>query len=179
MSVEKIYNLGDDALANLFDISISPISYINDLGSTLLRVQNLTIPSVALETYEVPFKTQTIERISGKIPSVKEFSFDIRVDRYWTVYKGLIAWKNAIANPITGVLADDNVTSNLRVNITSWAVQPDGSPVPSFGRWRFVGSWCKQVGDVGFDFTSGDPIIISVTFGCLVMDDTLLGSFAT
>ena len=50
---------------------------------------------------------------------------------------------------------------------------------PSFGQWRFVGCYCKQVGDVGFDYTSGDPIIVPITFGCLALDETGLGGFAT
>jgi hypothetical protein len=179
MSVEKIYNMGDDALQNLFDLSISPISYINDLTSTLLRVQNFTIPSVAVNTYEVPYKTLTIDKPSGKVETVREFSFDIRVDRYWTVYKGLVLWKNAIQNQYTGTIGDDNINTNYRVGITVWAIQPDGTPVPSFGSWRFAGSYPKQIGDVSFDYTSGDPVIVPVTFGCLALDDTGLGDFAT
>jgi len=172
--VEKIFAMGDDALANLFDISLAPIPFIDDLTSTIVRVQNFTIPATGAGTYEVHHKTQKITKPSGKIEAPNEFNFDIRVDRNWLVYKGLILWKNAVANSYTGVIGPDNLLSNNRVNITAWAVTPENLPIPSFGNWNFKGCFPMTVGDVGFDYSSGDPIIVNVTFGFLAMDDNII-----
>jgi hypothetical protein len=174
MSIEKLYNMGDDALTNLFDISIDPISFIDDLASTLVRVQNLTIPATGANVYEVHYKTQMITKPGGKVDAPNEFTFDFRVDRNWLIYKGFVAWKNAVANSYTGAIGPDSVSDNYRVNLTAWAVAPDGSVIPNFERWRFVGCFCQNVGDIGFDYTTGDPLILTVTMGFLALDDTVL-----
>ncbi|MFW6225378.1 MAG: hypothetical protein ACOC3V_00300 [bacterium] len=171
MSVDKIYEMGDDALQNLFDISIDQLSYINDIGSTILRVQNLTIPGSGANTYEVHHKGSMITKPGGKVDAPKEFSFDFRVDRNWLVYKGLVLWKNAIANSITGIVSNDELGDNNRINLTAWAVQPDGDAIPNFGKWLFKGAWISNIGDVGFDYTTGDPIVVTATFNCLGIDD--------
>jgi len=169
--IDTVYNMGDDAFSNLFDISLEPISYIPDVGSTLLRVQNFTIPGTGTDTYEVHHKTQRITKPSGKQNDPKEFSFDIRVDRNWVVYRGLILWKNAVSNQVSGAVGADNPLSNNRANISVWAVTPTGIPIPGLGSWTFKGCFPQNVGDVSFDYTSGDPITVNVTMGFLVMDD--------
>jgi len=172
--VDKIYQMGDDALSNLFDVSIEPIAFIDDITSTLLRIQNFTVPATGTSTYEVHHKTQKITKPSGKIEAPNEFSFDLRVDRNWLVYKGLVAWKNKVANSYTGVIAPDNVLSNNRVNMTVWAVTPENIPIPGFGSWNFKGCFPMTVGDISFDYSSGDPIIVNVTFGFLALDDNII-----
>jgi hypothetical protein len=174
MSVETLYQMGDDALANLFDISIDPIAYIDNVSSVLVRVQNLTIPASGANTYEVNYKTLTITKPGGKVDKPSEFSFDIRVDRNWAVYKGFVAWKNAIANSDTGNIGDDSPGNNNRINITAWAVQPNGDPIPNFGSWYFKGAWPSNIGDVGFDYASGDPLTVTITMNCLTVDDNNL-----
>jgi len=174
MSVETIYNMGDDALQNLFDISIGTIPYINDLTSTLVRVQGFTIPASGNSPYTVHYKTQQITKPSGKIEAPNEFTFDFRVDRNWAIYKGFVAWKNAVANSYTGAIAPDNILSNNRVPIDVWAVDPAGSPIPSFGKWSFKSCYPSSVGDIGFDYGVGDPIIVTITMQFLGMDDGLL-----
>lgn len=170
--IETIYAMGDDAFSNLFDVVISPISFLaSGLSSTVLRVQNFTIPGTGTETYEVHYKTQKITKPSGKINHPNEFTFDIRVDRNWTVYRGLVLWKNAVANNIAGTVGPDNIASNARVPISVQAVDASGLPIPGLGAWTFKGCFCQNVGDVGFDYTSGDPITITVTMGYLAMDD--------
>jgi len=172
--VETIYNMGDDAFANLFNISIPPIAFIDQLTATIIRVQNFTIPASGANTYEVHYKTHKITKPGGKVDVPNEFTFDIRVDRYWLVYKGFVAWKNAVANTNTGSIGNDNILDNNRVPITVWAVDASGDPIPNVGSWTFKGCFCQNVGDVGFDYTSGDPITVTITMGFLTMDDTLL-----
>ncbi len=172
--IDQIYNMGDDAFTNLFNISIAPIAFIDNLTSTILRVQNITIPATGANTYEVHYKTQMITKPSGKVDSPNEFTFDFRVDRNWAVYKGFVAWKNAVANTFTGSISSDSALDNVRIPITVWAVNANGDPIPTLGSWTFKGCFCQNVGDVGFDYTSGDPITVTVTMGFLAMDDTIL-----
>lgn len=174
MSVETIYAMGDDALTNLFDMSIATIPYINDLTQTLVRVQGFTIPATGSSTYEVNYKTQKITKPGGKIEAPNEFTFDFRVDRNWAIYKGFIAWKNAVANSYTGDIAPDNILSNNRVPIDVWAVAPTGEPIIGFGKFSFKGCYPSSVGDVAFDYGTGDPIIVTITMQYLGLDDGLL-----
>lgn len=170
MAIDQIFELGDDALANLWDMSIGNISFIPNVTSTVLRVQNLTIPATGANTYEVHYKTQVFTKPSGKVDAPNEFSFDFRVDRNWLIYKGFVAWKNAVANSSSGVIGPDE----LRVPITVWAVSGDGAKPSGLGQWTFDKCFVSNIGDVGFDYTSGDPITVTVTMNFLKMNDTNL-----
>lgn len=169
--IDKIYNAGDDALANLFNMAIDPIPFI-DLEPTIVRVQNVTIPSTGATTYEVSYKGHTITKPGGKVEVPNEFTFDIRIDRNYYIYKGLVAWKNAVADSASGIIGPDGPANNNRVNITVWGVDPDDDPLPDFGEWKFKGCFVQNIGDVGLDYTSGDPIVVTVTMGFLTLDDS-------
>lgn len=174
MSIEVIQALGDDALSNLFDMSIGTVGFLTDLDSTLLRVQNFTIPATGANTYEVHHKTQMMTKVGGKVDAPNEFTFDFRVDRNYIIYKGFVAWKNAVANSSTGVIGNDGTGNVFRTPITIWAVDSDGTKVNGFGQWDFKGCFVQNVGDISFDYTSGDPIMCTITMGFLKLDDTLL-----
>jgi len=172
MSIEQLYDLGDDALQNLFEMTIAPTQYLSELAPTLLRVQNLTIPASGANKYEVHYKTVMIEKIGGKPDSPKEFTFDIRIDRNYLVYKGLVAWKNAVSNTKTGVMMPD--TGGLRVPITVYPVTPEGDKITGFGEWLFEGCCPTNISDIGYDYSSGDPITVTVTMSFLAMNDNNL-----
>ncbi len=174
MSIETIQNLGDDALSNLFEISISPIGFLSDITSTLLRVQNFNIPPTGANTYEVHYKTQMFTKVGGKVNAPNEFTFDFRVDRNWVVYKGFKVWKNAVANSATGVIASDGIGNAFRVPITVWATDGNGIKISGFGQWSFAGCFLQNLGEISLDYTSGDPIMLTVTIGYMLMDDTLI-----
>ena len=164
--IETIYAMGDDAFSNLFSVNIGPISFLPAITDLLLRVQNFTIPGTGADTYEVHYKTQKITKPSGKINHPNEFSFDFRVDRAWAVYRGLVLWKNAIVNNISGMIGSDNSISNSRVPISVQALDPStGLPIVGTGAWTFKGCFIQTIGDVGFDYTTGDPITVTATFG--------------
>jgi hypothetical protein len=172
--IERIYALGDDAFTNLFEMSFVPIPVLSELENMLLRVQNVTIPGVTTGEYEVHYKTQRVTKPNGKLEDPKEFTFDVRVDRNYLVYKMFVTWRNSIQNIASGSVGTDTLASNNRTDVTVWAVDPSGVPIPNFGSWTFKGAWCKGVGDVSFDYTSGDPITTTITMGYMNMDDTLL-----
>lgn len=174
MSVEQIRQLGDDALSNLFDMEIGTIPFIPNLQSTVLRVQNFEIPATGANTYEVHYKTQMFTKPAGKVNAPNEFSFEFRVDRNWAIYKGFAAWKNAIANSYSGAIGPDGGETNFRVPISVWAVDGNGLSPGGLGVWRFEGCYITELGSVGFDYTSGDPITVSVTMNYLRLNDTQL-----
>lgn len=174
MSVNTIFQMGDDALQNLWEMNIGTIPYINDMASTILRVQSVTIPATGSTSYEVNYKTQKITKPSGKVDAPNEFEFEFRVDKNWAIYKGFVAWKNAVANSYTGVIAPDNISSNFRVPIDVWAVDSNDDPIPNFGKWSFKGCYVSNVGDIALSYDSGDPIICTVTMNFLGLEDNVL-----
>ena len=175
MSIEQIQALGDDALANLFDIGfIAPTDAFTSVTNVLLRVQNFNIPATGANTYEVHHKTQMMTKVGGKVNAPNEFTFDFRVDRDWTLYRGFIAWKNLVANSSTGVMMSDGDLNPLRVGITVWPTDGDGEAIAGIKQWTFKGCFVQNVSDISFDYTSGDPIMVTITMGYLKMDDTLL-----
>lgn len=173
-TVEKLYSLGDDALANLFEISIGPNPFLDDVDATIARIQNFDTPSSGANKYENHYKSVSIEKVSGKPSITKEFSFTIRVDRNYTIYKGLVAWKNYIVNTKTGVAAPDTPQNNQRAPVDVWPLTPEGDKVSGVGKWHFEGAMVTSVDSLSFDYTSGDPLTVSVTFSFLNMDDTQL-----
>lgn len=188
MSIESTYRMGEDALQNLFEITFSlagiPIPTLSDAGvAWALRAQNFNIPTSGSQTYEVHYKTHVVERISGKGETPKEFSFDIRVDRYWAVYKVLALWKNAMFGTWDNEIGSDYLgatdTTNFRVPITVKPTGADGKILSTqqlgglATAWQFEGCFVKTLGEVPFDYTGGEPLTVNVTFGCLGMKDFL------
>ena len=175
MGIDRIYNLGDDALTNLWDMSIGTIPFLNDVETTILRITDFTIPGTGVGTYEVNYKTQQFTKPGGKVEAPNEFSFDFRVDRNWLIYKAFVAWKNAVMNNYTGVRGTDAAGSPTRVEVSVWPVAGEdiGNPISGVGLWRFEGCFVQDIGDVSLDYGSGDPVTVSVTMGFFRMQDAL------
>jgi hypothetical protein len=170
--IEKLYQLGDDALANLWEMTIGPNPFLDDVESTVARIQNFDIPASGANKYENHYKTQFIEKVSGKPNITKEFSFTLRVDRNYSIYKGLVAWKNYVINTKTGVAAPDTPQDNPRTTFDVWPITPEGDKIPQFGTFHFEGGMVTNVDTLSFDYTSGDPLTVSVTVSFLNYDDT-------
>ena len=166
--IDILHNLGDDALSNLFDCILVPFPGAIDAVNTQFRIQNVSIPSVGVGTYETHYKTQRITKPNGKIEDPKEFSFDYRVDKNWNIYNGFKNWKNIVANTKTGIMTPD-LPGSIRIPIT--VITTDSNGVPTGGKWIFEGTYIINQGEVGFDYTAGDPIMVTVTFGYLTLND--------
>jgi hypothetical protein len=93
MSVDSVYVTGDDALTNMAEIEFSPFSLFGPLKDALkFRTTQISVPGFTMGSYEVHWKAQKFEKPSGKDEMEKTFSFTFRVDKYYTVYKALLAW---------------------------------------------------------------------------------------
>lgn len=175
MSIDLIANLGDDALANLFDMTLPVISDITELDTNVrLRIQNFTIPATGAETYDVHYRTQKMTKVGGKVDAPNEFSFDFRVDKNYNIYRAFKTWKNFVANSSTGVIMNDgSLTSPYRGPIIVYPVDSSGVKTITGVGWVFAGCFVQNIGDISFDYTSGEPITVTVTMGYARMDDTV------
>ena len=172
--VEQIYRQGDDALANQFDIIISPIPLFSVFDDLKFRALAVDIPEKVIETYQVDYKTTRFTKPSGKIGTANEFTMNFRSDKYWVVYQALTAWKNGIANEVTGAIAEDVNTagiSTIRTDMSLIPIDPNG--LITGPGWKFHKAWPSTIGGVSFDQASGDPIEVSITFQFLKMTNNV------
>ena len=182
MSIETVFNLGEDAFSNLFDLVISrvpsavPVPAGFDLEREKPRITNFSVPSSGWESYEIDYKTESFSRVSAKVDLSKEITFDIRVDRNYKMYKFFVNWKNAVLNSYTGAMGtDDSMDNGLRTSMSVWAIEAgaEGTPIPGT-TWKFEGVICKSVPEISFDYGSSDPITVSITLEFLRMNDNEL-----
>jgi hypothetical protein len=163
--IEAVYQQGDDALANMAELTF-PVFNLFGLADPLkFRTTNISIPEFQVGSYEIHWKTQKFEKPSGKDETQKTMSFTFRIDKYYTVYKGLMAWWQYICNSDTGAMAEDvgavSKTSNIRCDFQVRCV--DSNNVTTTEGWKFFGAWIKGMGAIDFDEQSGEPITCAVT----------------
>lgn len=172
--LEKLYNVGDDALSNLFKIVVPPNDYIGNTEELEIRIQDFTVPESGANTYERHYQGAMINKPSGKPNAPKEVSFTFAIDRNYTLYKGFVNWKNNVIDTKTGQLRPDIPSDNARATFTVYPTDGNGDKVEGFGKWVIEKAFPLTVGEVGFDYTSGDPVTCSITLSALAIDDTKL-----
>lgn len=167
-TIDTIYGIGDDSLAYEFQVAISPISFFTSSEGATLRVTTVEIPETSFGTYTIDYKSETLEKPNGKITTPKEFSIEFRIDKFYNIHKGLVAWNNAVVNPQTGGASLDSVNgvSALRVPIivTTGMNDLDGNFVPTGKVITFKGAMPKTIGGYTYDNSNAEPITCSVTF---------------
>lgn len=171
--IDTIFSSGDDCLAYEFQVSLGPIPYLDTVTNSMMRVTTCEIPAKTLGEYEYDYKSEKIVKPNGKNATAKEFSIEMRVDKYYALYKAFVLWNSAIMNPVTGGSSMDSVNgvSLLRIPITVTTGTYDvlGNFIPTLQAWVFRGCWPKEVGGFQLDNQSGDPLLCTVRFGYLVM----------
>lgn len=199
MTLQGLHRVGEDGLANLFDVNIGtgfplPVGIpMGDLpfdGGSFLRVESVTMPEPTINTYDVHFKSLDIERISSKMERPKEFTMTVRNDRLYVIYKFFTSWRNMAHDVTTGAMGDDGkffgTSSSFRAPIT---ISPcdvlkgeNGEQdeatfiVDNAGKatnWVFYGCFPKSVGAITYDYSDGEKITFDVTMGFLEMREFL------
>lgn len=173
--IDTIYRQGDDALGNQFEINFSAISFIPEADKLKIRTTTVDIPEFSVEKYTVDYKTQRFTKPSGKISTPNEFTFTFRADKYWTLYKALLAWHLYIADTSNGAMAEDvgaiSGESGIRTDIS--VIPTDSNDVPTSDGWKFHKCWPSNIQGVSFDTASGEPIMVTITMDFLKMTENL------
>lgn len=171
--IDNIFSVGDDALAQEFQISFGPIPFMDAAGPINIRCTTVEIPEHVIGEYEYRYKSEKIVKPNGQIETAKEFAIEFRIDKYFNLYKAFVAWNNGIVNPITGGAASDSVngvsTIRIPIVVSTGTYDIEGNFVPTTQNWTFTGCWPKAVGGFTLDNQSGDPLLTSVRFGYLSM----------
>jgi hypothetical protein len=172
MSIDSVYIQGDDALANFSEIEISPFPLFGPLKDALkYRTTSIDVPGFVKGTYDVHWKAQKFEKPNGKDETQKTFQSTFRVDKYYTVYKALLAWWQYICNSDSGALAEDvgavSGTSNIRTDIMVKTIDTQG--ITTSEGFKFERAWIKELQGFGYDVTSGDPLNCQLTWSFVKM----------
>jgi hypothetical protein len=164
--LETIYATGDDALGNEGILTIGSLpAFFTFQEKISLRVTTMDIPDSVGGTYTIDFRTQKLEKPSGKIDTATEFTINFRADKYMAVYQAVQAWHQAIYNNNTGAIMEDASplgASNFRTDLN--ISMKDSNGVLTYAGWDFIKAYPKSVGALNFDQSNGEPLLVPITF---------------
>ncbi len=174
--IEVLYNLGDDALGNFFQVTIPHINLASgdlDMSNIIFRTTTVDIPESGANSYMINYKTQEMPKVGGKVALTKTFSMTMRIDRYYSEYSKILQWKNAVANPYTGVIGSDAIgTTPNRVDITVQPIDRNGDVSSDLAvYWIFHYAYIKTVPNITFDYGAGEPITVALTFEYATLEE--------
>lgn len=160
MSTDTFMNLGNDQLANQFQL-IFPSGIPGGGNNTqiCLRMdQSFDPPENTVGVYELIFRGVKIPKTNMLDETTKEFTFDVLIDQQWSVYDDLNNWKMLVYDPIQGTAQAETAT---RTVMLVQALDGSSTVMKTF---RFKGVKLKSIKPGTFDNTSGDPLRVTVTF---------------
>ena len=176
MPITDIYTLADDALQNLFDIEFTADEKVKvfadkvnlDLTKMRLRVTEVSIPEITVDTYELHYQGVKVIKPTPKANFGNEFSFSLRIDRDYRWYKFFEIWQEAILSIRTGERGIDTGNAvnqpggdNFRANIR---VFPDGLGTNDY--WNFHDCFPKTIPAISLSNETSEPVVCEITFGC-------------
>jgi hypothetical protein len=174
MALDIIYQAGDDALGNQFQVIIPAFPNVIDIGKVNIRVLTCQIPDLIVGSYDVHYSTDKFSKPSGKSDLNKEVMFTFRIDKYWQVYNSFRQWHGLIINQDTGAMSPDNANNGLgggnspiRVPFSIQTIDSNG--ILTGGAWNFEGGWPSNVNGVEFSQDNGDPLIANITMKFIKM----------
>jgi hypothetical protein len=170
----ELVNAGADAMSNMYEIYITTPG---GAAQTPLRLRTKSFSPTVLNqgTYEVKYKTATLNRPSTSIEGERTFDIGFRLDSNYAVYKGLRDWQYTLFNPNTGYTATQlNIASlgtievwTLKNDIYS-AEQATGITKQMTGAsvayWKYHDVWIQKMTEPEFNTDSSDPQEITATF---------------
>lgn len=170
MSISTIYNMGDDAHANLYYLQFTslPTGVSSDtdlqiLSNRIDRATKVTIPEKTTPTSKINFQGNSVDIILGREEIVQETTFEIRIDSNWEYYQALMSWMNLLSQgKERGYITSSNI---YRENSTLTVTLLNKGFVEINQGWKFHNAYPKKIPQVSLDYSSGDPIILPITIG--------------
>jgi hypothetical protein len=111
MSTQDILNLGNDQLSSQFDLYfIGGIPTGGGSDNVTLRCSlEFSNPAETVNKYALYKKGVKVEKTGTLTETDKVIIVKWRVDQDWVTFDDMIAWKNAVYDPITGTGMPDNM----------------------------------------------------------------------
>ena len=172
-TIETMYSAGLDALANLFEVlmtteKVSAFFTTDTEPELTFRIQDFEVPASEAGTYSVHYGPWEFDKPNGKVNPNRTITLNVRIDKNFELYQSFTNWKNAIQNEYTGVLNNvNNYTETLQV-FPIRATGTDTYVAETVGQGAvFERCWVSSVGAISFDQSSGEPLIVPITFNYL------------
>ncbi len=186
-AIETIYSAGLDALANLFEVNMAPGTNVALLfgaakDELLFRIQDFEVPPSEAGTYEINYGPWTFDRPNGKVNPTRTVTMNVRLDKKFELYQSFVNWKNSIQNEYTGVIGNvkDYLADISVYPITAIGASTDEYVTDGVGSGLIIEkAWVSSVGGISFDQSSGEPLVVPITFTFMKMNkdfNTILGS---
>lgn len=166
-----------DTFKNNFQIIFNNIpnelKTLKDLPDKLeYRIQNFNIPSVAINKYTVNYLGEKVERIAGSLEQSKEVTFNVRVDRFWNVYKGFVEWRELVLGLDGESRFPDLKDNNIRTDITIKPIDVNARVAyTSKTNWDFKGCIITGIQEIEFNYETGEPIVVQINLSFIEMKD--------
>lgn len=180
-SIQDIYAIGDDALANMYDLTFKLDSWEGSKVNTLklkkigvdsaayLRCTEVEIPEFSNANYEVHWRANKIMKPNGKTDFAGTMTTSFRMDKYYDLYNDIFIWNRKILDPISGVIASDDTEENYRADIEIRVYNPK-SEDQQVGLWTVRGAYPQNCPSISLSADNGDPIIVSITWNILSVE---------
>lgn len=174
--ISTILGLGNDQLSTQYELAfpngIPGGATADEMRDIMLRTQgSFTIPNEGVGSYESFYKGLKVNRPNGLDESTKELTIDVRVDELWGVYDAFKNWKNQVFNPLGGTVGNvksdyadaNNIATLLQVNALSTRTH---EVIKSF---YFHYTILRDIAISAFDYSSGEPVVLTLTFTFYIM----------
>jgi len=162
--IDDIYNQGDDALLDQFEVNVAPLSGVIDSTNLKFRIQTFDAPEDSLGNYEIKYKGITVQKFNGDDTTPKTLSFTLRVNKDYSIYKKFKDWIDLIKNPDTG-----NETADIiQGGIPAWRTDMTFNSIDASGaltglETTYNGCWPQSISSISYDQGSGEPVNVTIT----------------
>ena len=160
MNTDNIFLLGDDQLANQFQLVFPEgIPGGGDSQAICMRMdQSFDPPEKTIGTYEIIYRGLKIPKTNMLDDTSKELTFDVRVDQNWKVFDAANNWFRNCYDPVNGIALPDSMT---RTTLLVQSLDGNNAVKKTF---RFKGVKLKALKVQTFDNSSGDPLRMTMSF---------------
>jgi hypothetical protein len=176
----ELLNAGSDAMSNMYEVHITTPGTNSYTLPLRLRVKTFSFTALNQGTYEVKYKTATLNRPSTSVEGDRTFDIAFRLDANYDVYKALKVWQNTLFNSRTGytstqlnsdsvgqievrALKGPIVSADTDGNLQGNTQVSTDNNTNRF-KWVFHDVWIQRLTEPEFNTDTSDPQEITATF---------------
>lgn len=158
MSADRLLELGNDQLANMYEV-VFPVGIPgSDLGEDIsLRLdQSFDPPEETLASYDILKHGEKYTKTSTMEETTKEFTIDVRLDSQWAIHDALENWYLNVQRK-----RNDIDPADLRVPVVIQALNADKEIVKSIS---YMFSVLRGYKIATLDNNASDPLRVTMNF---------------
>ena len=172
-NITAFHNAGDDALTNMFTLSIANSATLltDTTFKTKLenRVTNFSLPEKVVNTYDEWYRGHKLAIPGGLDGDPKTTTFTFRADKNQKLYNALRKLAHS-AKSVAETDLDTYGANNIRSTITVSTLSQVGIGA-DLTTWTLRGWFPTTVQGMTFDAGSGEPLLVQVTGSYLICEE--------